>query len=55
MPSIRRLAEGRKTFTISRNRDIQFSGANGEIDMTAALTISGTSVSEQTSLRIAAV
>ena len=55
MPSIRRLAEARKAFTISTNRNIAFSGVNGEIDMTGAYTSTGTKVDEQTSLRIAAV
>lgn len=55
MPSIRRLAEARKTFSISTSRNIQFSGVNGQIDMTGEYTSAGMKVDEQTSLRIAAV
>lgn len=55
MPSFRRIADSRKTFTISRDRSIQFSGVNGEIDMTGLTTISGARIDEKSSLRIAAV
>jgi len=55
MPSVRRIAESRKTFTIAMNRSIQFSGVNGEIDMNGTSTIAGTSISEKSALRIAAV
>lgn len=55
MPSVRRLAAARKAFSISTSPGIQFSGAHGEIDMTAFSTAAGTTVSEQSSLRIAAV
>jgi len=55
MTSAHRIAASRKTFTISRDRNIAFSGPLGEIDMTGTSTLSGTRIDEQRSLRIAAV
>lgn len=55
MPSVQRIAAARKAFSISTNRNISFSGVNGEIDMTSSLTRSGVAVDEKGALRIAAV
>lgn len=55
MPSIRRLAEARKAFTISNDPSISFSGINGQIDMTSTGTLSGKAIDERSALRIGAV
>ena len=47
MPSVRRLAEARKGFSITTDRSIAFSGVNGQIDMTGATTVAGVNISEQ--------
>lgn len=55
MPSVRRLAEARKGFSITTDRSIAFSGVNGQIDMSGSTTVAGVNISEQGALRIAAV
>lgn len=55
MTSVRRIAQSRKAFSIATNRSITFSGELGEFDMSGNTTVAGASISEKTSLRIAAV